>query len=57
MPYTITDKCTACGSCMECCPAEAIKEGEPYYMIDADTCIDCGQCVDACPAEAIVETK
>jgi ferredoxin len=52
--YKITDKCTACGSCKESCPAEAIKEGEKY-TIDADLCIDCGSCVDTCPVKAIIE--
>jgi NAD-dependent dihydropyrimidine dehydrogenase PreA subunit len=44
-----------CGSCVETCPAEAIKEGDPQYTIDADLCIDCASCVDACPVEAISE--
>jgi formate hydrogenlyase subunit 6/NADH:ubiquinone oxidoreductase subunit I len=55
MAYKITDGCTACGTCAESCPAEAIKEGEKKYSIDADACIDCGSCVDACPVSAIVE--
>jgi ferredoxin len=55
MPFKITDKCTACGSCKDTCPVEAISEGDPYYVIDADTCIDCGACVDSCPVEAIEE--
>ena len=55
MPYKITDKCTACGSCMDSCPADAINEGAPLYTIDPDACIDCGSCVDTCPTEAIVE--
>jgi len=55
MPYKITDGCTACGSCDEACPSEAIKQGETQYEIDADACIDCGACVDTCPVEAIQE--
>ncbi|MDY6914339.1 MAG: 4Fe-4S binding protein [Planctomycetota bacterium] len=55
MAYKITDKCTACGTCKDACPAEAIKEGEPVYSIDPDVCIDCGACVDECPSGAIVE--
>jgi len=55
MPYKITDECTACGSCMESCPSEAILEGEDQYKIDADLCVDCGSCVEACPTSAIVE--
>ena len=55
MAYKITDECTACGSCVDACPSEAIKEGDPIYCIDADECIDCGACVDSCPNDAIVE--
>ena len=54
MAYKITDACTACGSCAESCPSEAIKEGKKY-CIAPELCIDCGACVDTCPAEAIVE--
>ncbi len=56
MPFEISDKCTACGSCMEACPSEAIAEGDPKYTIDPETCIDCGVCVETCPVEAIAET-
>ncbi|NLF31342.1 MAG: 4Fe-4S binding protein [Planctomycetes bacterium] len=55
MPYKITDACVACGACVDACPVEAIKEGDPTYEIDPDVCIDCGSCVDACPSEAIEE--
>ena len=55
MAYLITDKCTACGTCKESCPAEAIKEGEKVFKIDPETCVECGACVDSCPTSAIVE--
>jgi NAD-dependent dihydropyrimidine dehydrogenase PreA subunit len=54
MAYKISDACTACGTCKETCPADAIKEG-PKFTIDADSCIDCGSCVDSCPVKAISE--
>lgn len=53
MAYVITDKCTACGTCINECPVGAISEGDPYYSIDPDACTDCGTCADACPSEAI----
>lgn len=53
MAHVISDDCTACGSCQEVCPTDAIQEGDPKYSIDADACIDCGACVDACPTGAI----
>jgi len=37
MAYKITDKCTACGSCKDSCPAEAISEGAPHFKICPDT--------------------
>lgn len=55
MAHTISDECTACGTCKEACPSEAIKEGEKKYEIDPELCVDCGVCIEECPAEAISE--
>ena len=55
MAFVITDECTCCGTCKDTCPVEAISEGDPKYVIDAETCVDCGQCVDARPVDAIEE--
>jgi NAD-dependent dihydropyrimidine dehydrogenase PreA subunit len=52
MAYVISDDCTACGTCIDECPVEAISEGD-IYKIDADICTDCGSCADVCPVEAI----
>lgn len=52
MAYKITDECTACGTCIDECPVEAITEGD-IYKIDPDLCTDCGACADVCPVEAI----
>ena len=46
------DKCTACGSCAEVCPVDAITV-EDVAVVDEETCIDCGTCVSECPVEAI----
>ena len=53
MAHKISEKCTACGSCVEECPADAISAGDPIYKIDPETCLDCGACVSACPSGAI----
>ncbi|MCK9452999.1 MAG: 4Fe-4S binding protein [Bacteroidales bacterium] len=52
MAYKINDDCTACGTCIDECPVEAISEGD-IYVIDPDVCTDCGACADVCPVEAI----
>ncbi len=53
MAYTIdADNCTACGTCIDECPVEAIAAGD-VYTIDPSTCTDCGTCADVCPVEAI----
>jgi len=53
MAHTISDKCVSCGACAGECPTEAISEGDPHYVIDAEACIDCGVCVGSCAVDAI----
>jgi ferredoxin len=54
MAYKIlVDDCTACGTCQDECPVEAIEAGDEYYTIDPDICTDCGVCADVCPVDAI----
>jgi NAD-dependent dihydropyrimidine dehydrogenase PreA subunit len=53
MAYKITDECTACGSCLDSCPSDAIVEGDVYCI--NDDCAECGLCVDECPTGAIIE--
>lgn len=57
MPQTMAatvdkEKCTACGTCVDTCPVEAIKV-EDKAIVDEENCIDCGTCVDECPEKAI----
>jgi len=47
------EKCTACETCVESCPLDAISMQDGVAVVDAETCGDCGACVDACPTEAI----
>ncbi|MFC1509411.1 DUF362 domain-containing protein [Candidatus Omnitrophota bacterium] len=55
MPHVISDECSACGTCVDVCPVEAISEGEDKYVIDPEECTDCGACAEECPVEAISE--
>ena len=51
MTHKISDDCIMCGTCKEECPVEAISEGDPKYVIDAEKCTDCGTCADVCPVK------
>ena len=53
--YQITDECTACGTCAEECPVDAISEGSDKYAIDQEKCTECGTCVEVCPVGAVKE--
>jgi NAD-dependent dihydropyrimidine dehydrogenase PreA subunit len=50
--YLITDRCIACGTCVDACPTAAISEGD-ISRIDPSLCLECGSCRDVCPSEAI----
>jgi ferredoxin len=52
MAYKISEDCTACGTCIDECPVEAISPGD-IYKIDPNICTDCGSCADVCPVGAI----
>jgi ferredoxin len=47
------DKCTACETCVDECPAVAITIENEKAKVDKELCVDCGSCVDICPSEAI----
>ncbi len=46
------DQCTACETCLERCPVEAISIGDAASVEELQ-CIGCGLCVSSCPEEAI----
>ena len=50
--YVITDRCIACGICVDVCPTAAISEGD-VYCINPSMCLECGSCREVCPEEAI----
>lgn len=54
MPAKVNaEDCTACESCIEVCPTEAIELKDDIAVVDDDVCSDCAVCEDACPTGAI----
>ncbi|MEF8825341.1 MAG: 4Fe-4S binding protein, partial [Halapricum sp.] len=46
--------CTACGTCVEICPANVFEMGDDGPIVaDPDACTSCGVCADQCPTDAI----
>ena len=52
--YIISEKCIACGQCLENCPQRCIEPGTPYH-IQQSHCLHCGNCFSVCPAKAVVK--
>jgi Pyruvate/2-oxoacid:ferredoxin oxidoreductase delta subunit len=53
-PWHDTDLCTACGTCIDRCPTEALTMGEEDKPeLNLDRCIGCGVCATGCDFEAI----
>ena len=49
------DECTACGSCVDICPVDAISLNDADIAeVNEEECIGCGLCANECPADAIV---
>ena len=48
------DLCTACETCIDRCPTEALIMGDrDLPEVDLNRCIGCGVCASGCPEEAI----
>ena len=53
-PVWDPELCTACETCIERCPMEALSMGqEDLPEVNLDRCIGCGVCATGCPAEAV----
>jgi MinD superfamily P-loop ATPase len=49
----ISERCDACGQCIEVCQFDAIQSREPYPYINPLKCEGCKICVALCPSGAI----
>jgi Fe-S-cluster-containing hydrogenase component 2 len=60
MATTITNDCINCGACEPECPNNAIKQGDPIYVIDPQLCTECvgfhdyEACAAVCPVDCCV---
>jgi len=54
-PYVDEEKCIACGTCHEVCPADpnVFEIQDKSKVVHPEACIECGTCVESCPVEAI----
>jgi uncharacterized protein (DUF362 family)/NAD-dependent dihydropyrimidine dehydrogenase PreA subunit len=55
-PRADPDGCTACGTCVEQCPAEALSMPDDLPQVDMDLCVTCFCCQEICPEKAMVLT-
>jgi len=53
LPFIDEDKCTACGKCVEVCPARCIESKSIARLVRPEKCISCGRCARICPSGAI----
>ena len=47
-----TDKCVACGGCIDLCPRTAIMMVDDKVAIYSEKCAECKICVEVCPVNA-----
>lgn len=53
-PLINADECTACETCIERCPPEAMVMGDDDVpVVNFDLCFGCAVCATGCPSEAI----
>ncbi len=52
-PQVDPDLCTACGTCVDQCPASALSMNGALPELDSEICITCFCCQEMCPEKAI----
>lgn len=56
IPQIQTEKCTACGKCVEVCQFHALAKVGKTILVFPQLCHGCGSCATNCPTNAVVET-
>jgi ferredoxin len=60
MAMKIVDTCISCAACESECPNQAISDGDPIFLVDAQKCTECvgafdaPKCVEVCPVEGAI---
>lgn len=53
-PQIDPDLCSACGTCVDRCPPEALNLGDDGFpQVNLDRCFGCAVCATGCPTQAI----
>jgi Pyruvate/2-oxoacid:ferredoxin oxidoreductase delta subunit len=53
-PHFDPDLCSACGTCIDRCPSEALAPGDDGFpQVDQDRCFGCAVCATGCSSQAI----
>jgi uncharacterized protein (DUF362 family) len=53
-PRADPEGCTACGTCVEQCPAQALSMPDDLPQVDMGLCVTCFCCQEICPEKAMV---
>jgi ferredoxin len=53
-PKVVSEKCTACGACIEVCPTDTIDMDNGKAFVKIENCRNCKKCMIACPENAFV---
>lgn len=53
LPKADHELCTACGTCVDQCPVEALSMGDGFPEVNPGVCIACFCCQEICPEKAI----
>jgi len=53
LPRADRERCTACGTCIEQCPVEALTMVDDLPQVDRERCVTCFCCQEICPEKAM----